>query len=44
MLVKDIRPGGDSSCPQYLTNVSGTLFFRAIDDGTHGVELWKATP
>ena len=42
-LVKDIRPGSGNSGPYYLTNVAGTLFFGA-SDGTHGTELWKATP
>jgi ELWxxDGT repeat protein len=51
VLVKDIFPGssyhyrvGDapnSSNPQYLTAVDGTLFFSAID-GVHGAELWKS--
>jgi ELWxxDGT repeat protein len=30
------------SLPQYLTNVNGTLFFRASYDGTSGNELWKS--
>jgi ELWxxDGT repeat protein len=47
VLVKDIRTGTDgngnplSSNPAYLTNVNGTLFFRA-NDGSSGVELWKS--
>jgi ELWxxDGT repeat protein len=41
VLVKNIDPGGGSSYPSNLTNVSGTLFFAATD-GTHGVELWKS--
>src|SRR5262249_30175752 len=41
VLVKDIRPGGSHSTPQFLTNVNGTLFFAA-NDGTNGVELWKS--
>src|SRR5207247_222215 len=31
----------NSSNPQQLTNVNGTLFFVA-NDGTHGRELWKS--
>jgi ELWxxDGT repeat protein len=45
VLVKDINPGsGDSLASAgatVLTNVNGTVFFRA-DDGTHGMELWKS--
>ncbi|MCH8272832.1 MAG: T9SS type A sorting domain-containing protein [Candidatus Marinimicrobia bacterium] len=40
-MVKDIFPGSDSSFPFSLTNVNGTLFFRA-NDGTNGGELWKS--
>ena len=39
-LVKDINPENRSS-PTDLTNVNGTLYFRA-NDGTHGGELWKS--
>jgi len=39
--VKDIWPGSSSSSPHYLTDVNGTLFFRAQDD-TNGSELWKS--
>jgi ELWxxDGT repeat protein len=39
-LVKDIHPSGDSA-PLLLTNVNGTLYFRA-EDGSTGVELWKS--
>ena len=41
VLVKDIWPGENSSSISYLTDVNGTLFFRA-DDGIHGYELWKS--
>src|SRR5262249_48897227 len=52
VLVKDIYPGFtyndytgefyvNSSYPQDLTNVNGTLFFTA-DDGVYGDELWKS--
>lgn len=40
-LVKDIFPGIANSTPENLTNVNGTLFFRANDDA-HGIELWKS--
>ena len=40
-LVKDIFPGKNSSSPDLLTNVNGTLFFTATD-GVNGVELWKS--
>jgi uncharacterized repeat protein (TIGR01451 family) len=40
-LVKDIRPGPDSSGIAGLTDLDGTLLFRA-DDGIHGSELWKS--
>jgi ELWxxDGT repeat protein len=42
-MVKDIRPGSDSSIPaspDIFANVNGTLFFAA-NDGVHGLELWK---
>jgi len=40
--VKDINVvSGDSSEPQYLTDVNGTLFFVA-NDGSHGIELWNS--
>src|SRR6185436_5943498 len=45
VLVKDINPavypGGHSAAPYDLTNVNGTVYFRA-DDGTSGWELWKS--
>lgn len=41
VLVKDIRPGTESSGVNYLTAVGNTLFFQA-DDGPHGPELWKS--
>jgi ELWxxDGT repeat protein len=46
LLVKDIGPGNDPNplpyrVPQFLTNVNGTLFF-IMDDGVHGLELWKS--
>jgi hypothetical protein len=39
--VADIRPGAGDSNPAGITDVGGTPFFGA-DDGTHGLELWKA--
>lgn len=42
VLVKDLWTGtGNSSDPQNLTNVNGTLFFTAVD-GTGGRELWRS--
>ena len=47
VLLADINPGSAGSNPtgsnpnRLLTNVNGTLFFRA-NDGTHGTELWKS--
>lgn len=35
-----ISPGGGSSVPSNLTNVNGTLYFRASDEST-GDELWR---
>jgi ELWxxDGT repeat protein len=41
----EIMPFGraNGSNPQYLTNISGTLFFAA-DDGIHGVQPWVVSP
>ncbi|MEZ5963679.1 MAG: hypothetical protein R3F56_07515 [Planctomycetota bacterium] len=35
----DLLPGGDSSRPTWLTELSGRVLFTA-DDGVHGRELW----
>jgi ELWxxDGT repeat protein len=35
-----INPGSNNSNPGYLTNVNGTLYFRA-SDGVKGNELWR---
>jgi ELWxxDGT repeat protein len=40
VLVKDVRPGAESSEPQSLLASGGFLYFTA-DDGTHGRELWR---
>ncbi len=40
VLVRDIRPGPDSSSPSDLINVNGTLFFSALD--ANGRELFKS--
>jgi ELWxxDGT repeat protein len=40
VLVKDINVGSSSS-PRFLTNVGGTLYFRAFES-TGGSELWKS--
>lgn len=40
-LLKDIIPGLQSSSPENLTNVNGTLFFTARTPN-EGVELWKS--
>ncbi|WP_254175244.1 ELWxxDGT repeat protein [Planktothrix pseudagardhii] len=46
VLVKDINPNGSSSPSTLdmvynLTNINGTLYFRA-NDGINGFELWKS--
>ena len=41
VMVKNIAPGALSSSPSYLTNVNGTLYFKAWD-ATNGFELWKS--
>ncbi len=40
-LLKDIRPGEETSFPRYLGVVQNQLIFCA-DDGVHGPELWKS--
>ena len=40
-LVRDIRPGIDSSNPSGLVVLKGRLYFSA-DDGVHGRELWAS--
>jgi ELWxxDGT repeat protein len=43
-LVRDILPGRQSGLPELLTNVNGTLFFRAQGISTripNSLELWK---
>ncbi len=40
-MVKDINSGWYNSNPDQLTNVNGTLFFRA-DNDINGIELWKS--
>lgn len=39
-LVKDINPGLRDSHPRNLTNLNGTLYFRATNDNDSG--LWKS--
>jgi ELWxxDGT repeat protein len=39
-LVADLVPGPDSSEPEALTNVGGTLYFGALATGAYG--LWKS--
>lgn len=43
VLVKDIAPGTNTSFIRNLTNVNGTIFFRACTDGNnYTYELWKS--
>ncbi len=45
VMVKDIRPGADSSFPRSLVNVNGVLFFTADTGATApgtGRELWRS--
>jgi|GEM_PF-2564821 len=39
-LVKDIRPGADSSYPDVVTNINGILYFSAQDE-EYNEDLWK---
>ena len=39
-MIKDIRSGGSSSNPLFLTAVGNIVYFSA-NDGTNGEELWK---
>jgi len=39
-LVKDIRPGSDSSNPEYLTVFKNKLYFKANGGDGKGYELW----
>jgi ELWxxDGT repeat protein len=40
-VVKDIRPGLESSSPRELLEMNGSLYFVA-DDGVTGAELWRS--
>jgi ELWxxDGT repeat protein len=40
-LVKDVRPGADSSSPGPFTSFAGVVHFAA-DDGASGRELWRS--
>ncbi|WP_164011454.1 ELWxxDGT repeat protein [Pyxidicoccus trucidator] len=39
-LIKDLRPGPDSSAPSDFTVMGGLVYFTA-DDGSNGRELWR---
>ena len=41
-IVRDIQPGSIGSYPVSLTNVDGTLFFRALGDDFDFTQLWKS--
>ncbi len=41
VLVRDIRPGINSSNPTEFTNIKGNVFFAA-NEGVHGTEIWKS--
>ncbi|MCB1007880.1 MAG: hypothetical protein KDB94_03195 [Acidobacteria bacterium] len=40
-LVRDVRPGIESSNPSYFHVFGGLLYFSA-NDGVHGIELWRS--
>jgi ELWxxDGT repeat protein len=40
-MVRDVFPGHSDSVTGYLTDIDGTVFFKA-DDGILGEELWKS--
>ncbi len=42
VLVKDIRPGDESSFPDRLVNMNGVLYFRASDGSENSYELWRS--
>ena len=42
-MVANIESGSGSSTPGELTNIGGTVFFRAFTS-THGSEVWKISP
>lgn len=41
-LVRDIRPGPESSDPQFLRAAPGGPLALIADDGEHGLELWRS--